>query len=146
MKGKPKEQFRASEYIIHLRCLVEYGDYLYKLWSWPQRWLLLPLSSRLQTWVGKTGWSWTELWIRLSVGQYWLGMGSDRAVLGSSKTSLGLPESSTITCLHWGRMWITCWWLDLLHLTTWESAAVEHHSPGWGRLLVVLSEDHDLCC
>lgn len=66
--------------------------------------------------------------------------------LGVQKPLLGLPESSTITCLHWGRMWITCWWLDLLHLTTWESAAVEHHSPGWGRLLVVLSEDHDLCC
>lgn len=29
MKGKRKEQFRVSESMIHLRRLVEYGDYLY---------------------------------------------------------------------------------------------------------------------
>jgi hypothetical protein len=53
MKGKRKEQFKASESMIHMRRLVEYDDYLYNFEVDRKRWLLLPLSSRLQTWVGR---------------------------------------------------------------------------------------------
>ena len=53
MKGKRKEQLKASESMIHMRRLVEYDDYLYNFEVDRKRWLLLPLSSRLQTWVGR---------------------------------------------------------------------------------------------
>jgi hypothetical protein len=67
------------------------------------------LSSRPQT-GGTTGWSWTELWMRLSIRLNWLGIGSGQAILGAvSDSSLGLSKSSILRCLQRGRMWITCW-------------------------------------
>jgi hypothetical protein len=50
------------------------------IWGWPRKNTLL--SSRPQT-VGKTGWSWTELWISLSIRLNWLGIASGQAVLGA---------------------------------------------------------------
>jgi hypothetical protein len=42
-------------------------------------------------------------------------------------------------------MWITCRWLNLTQLTTWESAATVLSSFDFGRLLVVLFKGRHLC-
>jgi hypothetical protein len=55
-------------------------------------------------------------------------------------------QSGTLCCACIvEKMWITCRWPNLSHLTTRESASIEQCFHLHCHLMVVLSEGHDLC-
>jgi hypothetical protein len=94
-EGKTERAFRANE--SKLICdvwLTMVTTFIKLFWGWPRGWCNAFSSSRPQI-GGKAGWSWTELWMHLSIRLNWLGIGSGQAILGVVQRFLGLSKSST---------------------------------------------------